>query len=152
PTRIQLQPARVLALLLNHQGTLVTRDQIRNAIWGSDRFVDFEQGLNFCIRQIRITLNDQAEKPRFIETLPHLGYRFIAPIERVGMEEFPDSKRRGIRIAMLPIEHLGGDLEDYFAVGLTEDLISAMSRIDPTRLRVAAVPPLLTAQPLGEQL
>ncbi len=61
--RIQQQPAQVLAFLLNHQGTLVTRKQIQNAIWGDDTFVDFEQSLNFYICQIRITLNDQAEKP-----------------------------------------------------------------------------------------
>ena len=81
--RIQHQPARVLAYLLNHQGALVTRKQIQNAIWGEDTFVDFEQSLNFCIRQIRITLNDQAEKPLFIETLPRLGYRFIGHAEKV---------------------------------------------------------------------
>ena len=56
PARIQQQPARVLAFLLNHRGTLVTREQIRLAIWGDDTFVDFEQGLNFCIRQIRLAL------------------------------------------------------------------------------------------------
>jgi DNA-binding winged helix-turn-helix (wHTH) protein len=62
-TRIQQQPARVLAFLLNHRGSLVSREQIRLAIWGEDTFVDFEQGLNFCIRQIRLALNDQAEHP-----------------------------------------------------------------------------------------
>src|SRR5580692_10477261 len=70
--RIQQQPARVLAFLLKHPGALVTRKQIQNAIWGDGTFVDFEQSLNFCIRQIRITLQDQAEKPLFIETLPRL--------------------------------------------------------------------------------
>src|SRR5271155_1413712 len=87
PTRIQRQPARVLAFLLCHPGTMVTRDQIRHAIWGNDTFVDFEQGLNFCIRQIRMTLNDQAEEPRFVETLPRLGYRFIAPVENIGARD-----------------------------------------------------------------
>lgn len=82
PIRIQQQPARVLAFLLNHHGALVTREQIRLAIWGRDTFVDFEQGLNFCIRQIRVALNDQAEDPRYIETLPRLGYRCIAQIEK----------------------------------------------------------------------
>ena len=86
-TRIQQQPARVLAFLLNHRGSLVTREQIRLAIWGEDTFVDFEQGLNFCIRQIRLALNDQAEHPLYIETLPRLGYRFIAQIEKSGDHE-----------------------------------------------------------------
>ena len=84
PIRIQQQPARVLAFLLNHRGTLVTREQIRLAIWGEDTFVDFEQGLNFCIRQIRLALNDQAEKPSYVETLPRLGYRFVGKMEMGG--------------------------------------------------------------------
>src|ERR1700723_1441258 len=87
PVRIQPQPARVLALLLNHQGRMVTRDQIRNTVWGQDTFVDFEQGLNYCIRQIRLALNDQTEKPLYIETVPRLGYRFIASTETVTAEE-----------------------------------------------------------------
>lgn len=150
PTRIQQQPARVLALLLSHQGRMVTRDQIRNVVWGQDTFVDFEQGLNFCIRQIRIALNDQAEKPVFIETLPRLGYRFVAPIEKIDARE--TSVERRLRIAMLPIEHLGGELDDYFAAGLTYDMISALSRIDPARLRVTAGPRLLPSELLGSQL
>lgn len=151
PTRIQQQPARVLALLLTHQGMMVTRDQIRDAIWGQDTFVDFEQGLNFCIRQIRVTLNDQAEKPRFVETLPRRGYRFIAPIERIGAPLILAERRR-IRIAMAPIEHLGTASEDYFAAGLTEDMISALWRINPARLRITAGPRLSPAEPLANQL
>ena len=73
PARIQQQPARVLAMLISNHGAMVTREQIRAAIWGNDTFVDFEQGLNYCIRQIRLTLNDQAESPRYVETLPRLG-------------------------------------------------------------------------------
>ncbi len=151
PIRIQQQPARVLALLLNRPGAMVTRDEIRNAVWGRDTFVDFEQGLNFCIRQIRLTLSDQAEKPRYIETLPRLGYRFLAPIERIGSQPAPVDRRR-IRIAMVPIEHLGSASEDYFAAGLTDDMTSALSRIDPARLRVTMGPRLLASQPLAEQL
>src|SRR3984885_8191975 len=106
-SRIQQQPARVLAFLLNHRGTLVTREQIRLAIWGEDTFVDFEQGLNFCIRQIRLALNDQAEHPLYIETLPRLGYRFIAQIERSGDSGSAPAEKR-VRIAVVPIEDLSG--------------------------------------------
>jgi TolB-like protein/Tfp pilus assembly protein PilF len=134
--RIQQQPARVLAFLLNHRRALVTRKEIQDAIWGHETFVDFEQNLNFCIRQIRITLNDQAEKPLFIETLPRLGYRFIGHAETVRDYE----GRRRIRIGVLPIEYLGGPVEDYFAVGLTEDMISALAQINPERLRVIVGP------------
>ncbi|HWE84565.1 MAG TPA: tetratricopeptide repeat protein [Terracidiphilus sp.] len=141
PTRIQQQPARVLAFLLNHRGSLVTREQIRLAIWGEDTFVDFEQGLNFCIRQIRLALNDQAEKPSYVETLPRLGYRFVAEIEKDGDgEKTPGHKL--LRVAVVPVEDLSGKEEDYFAAGLTEDMISALSRIDPARLRVTSVPKL----------
>ncbi len=139
PIRIQQQPARVLAFLLNHQGRLVTRQQIQQAIWGQDTFVDFEHNLNFCIRQIRITLNDQVEKPLFIETLPRLGYRFVGPAERICDDDAKTARSR-IRIGILPIEDLGGLVEDYFAIGFTEDMISALSRIDPERLRVIVGP------------
>jgi TolB-like protein len=137
--RIQLQPTRVLAFLLNHQGKLVTRQQLQDAIWGQETFVDFEQNLNFCIRQIRISLDDHAEMPQFVETLPRLGYRFIGPVEIVGDDE-PATTRNRIRIGILPIEDLGGLAEDYFAIGLTEDMISALSHIDPARLRVTVGP------------
>jgi TolB-like protein/Tfp pilus assembly protein PilF len=137
--RIQQQPTRVLAFLLNHQGKLVTRQQLQEAIWGQGTFVDFEQNLNFCIRQIRITLDDHAERPRFIETLPRLGYRFIGPVENIGNGR-PTTKRSRIRIGVLPFEDLGGPAEDYFAIGLTEDMISALSHIDPARLRVTVGP------------
>ncbi len=140
-TRIQQQPARVLAFLLNHRGSLVTREQIRLAIWGEDTFVDFEQGLNFCIRQIRLALQEQAERPLYIETLPRLGYRFIAQIETNGDHETARPEKP-LRIAILPIEDLSRQSEDYFAAGLTEDMISALSRIDPSLLRVTALPRL----------
>jgi TolB-like protein/Tfp pilus assembly protein PilF len=139
--RLQQQPARILSFLLGHRGSLVTREQIRLAIWGEDTFVDFEQGLNFCIRQIRLALNDQAEMPLFIETLPRLGYRFVAKIERPG-EPAPPPPEKRIRIGVIPIDDLSGHPEDYFAQGLTEDMISALSRIDPQRLRVTAGPRL----------
>ena len=141
-TRIQQQPARVLAFLLNHRGSLVTREQIRLAIWGEDTFVDFEQGLNFCIRQIRLALNDHAEHPLHIETLPRLGYRFLGQIERNEDRHGPQPEKR-IRIAVVPIEDLSGQSEDYFAAGLTEDMISALSRLDPQRLRVTAGPKVM---------
>jgi DNA-binding winged helix-turn-helix (wHTH) protein len=135
--RVQQQPARVLVFLLSHQGKLVTRQQIQDAIWGHDTFVDFEQSLNFCIRQIRITLDDHAEKPSFIETLPRLGYRFIGAVERVG-DDGPKTGRNRIRIGILPIEDLGGAVEDYFAIGLTEDMISERNSTERRTRSLAA--------------
>jgi TolB-like protein/tetratricopeptide (TPR) repeat protein len=149
--RLQQQPARILAFLLSNRGSLVTREQIRLAIWGDDTFVDFEQGLNFCIRQIRIALNDQAENPLYIETLPRLGYRFVAKIEKPGEPASPSPEKR-IRIGVIPIEDLSGKPEDYFAQGLTEDMISALSRIDPHRLRVTAGPKLARGEDESAQI
>jgi TolB-like protein/Tfp pilus assembly protein PilF len=141
PAKIQHQPARVLALLASNAGTLITRNQIREAIWGSETYVDFEQSLNFCIRHIRMALEDSADNPVFVETLPRLGYRFIAPVERVDEHTGAPGKAR-IRIGVLPIEELGTAVQDYFTLGLTEDLISALSRVDSERLRVVAGPRL----------
>ena len=85
------QPLRILAMLASHPGQLVTREQIQQEIWGSETFVDFEQGLNFAINKIRAALGDNAESPRYVETLPRRGYRFIAPVEEVvqGGAEHP---------------------------------------------------------------
>jgi DNA-binding winged helix-turn-helix (wHTH) protein len=77
PVKLPPQPFRILVLLASSPGQLVTRDTIRKELWGTDTFVDFESGLNFCIRKIRNVLGDNAKKPRFIETLPRRGYRFI---------------------------------------------------------------------------
>src|SRR5438045_3945892 len=78
------QPFRVLELLVRRSGEVVTRNEIRERVWCDDTFVDFEQGLNFCIRQIRETLGDTAGAPHFIETLPRRGYRFLVPVETAG--------------------------------------------------------------------
>ncbi len=77
---IQEQPFKLLAYLLLRPDRVVTRDELRAALWSSDTFVDFEQGLNAAVRRLRDALGDSAESPRFIETLPKRGYRFIAPV------------------------------------------------------------------------
>src|SRR5712671_3998726 len=77
--RLRRQPALLLALLIARHGEVVLREEIRHAIWGSDTHVDFEQGINWCVRQLRKALNDDAEEPRFIETLAKQGYRFVPP-------------------------------------------------------------------------
>ena len=82
--RLKPQPLRLLELLLGRPGDLVTRDEIKNLLWGTDTFVDFEQGMNTAIRQIREALGDDAEKPVFVETVPKRGYRFIAPVDGGG--------------------------------------------------------------------
>jgi len=84
PVRLPPQPFRLLALLASRPGELVTRDEIRQQLWGEDTYVDFDQGMNFCIKQVRSVLRDDADRPLYVETVPRRGYRFIAPVERVG--------------------------------------------------------------------
>lgn len=79
-TRLEPQPARVLAMLVERAGEVVTRAELQQHVWSGDTFVDFERGLNYCIAQIRTALGDSASSPRFIETLPRRGYRFVAPV------------------------------------------------------------------------
>ena len=79
--KLQDQPFQVLALLLEHPGDVVTREELREKLWPADTFVDFDTGLNSAIKKLRDALSDSAEEPRYIETLPRRGYRFIAKVE-----------------------------------------------------------------------
>ena len=81
PLKLPAQPFRVLLLLASRPRELVTREEIKDAVWTDGTTVEFDPGLNFCIRQIRAALKDDARQPKFIETLPKRGYRFIAPVE-----------------------------------------------------------------------
>jgi DNA-binding winged helix-turn-helix (wHTH) protein/TolB-like protein len=87
-TRLAPQVAAVLALLIRRSGEVVTRAALREAVW-PDTTVEFDQGLNFCIRQLRIALSDDAAQPKYIETLPKRGYRFIGRIATSGARETP---------------------------------------------------------------
>src|SRR6201997_1754596 len=78
--KIQEQPFHVLTVLLRHPGEVVTREELRNQNWPPDTFVDFDNSLNTAINKLREALGDSADNPRFIETLPRRGYRFIAPV------------------------------------------------------------------------
>ena len=80
PVKLQPQPARLLELLARRSGEVVAREEIQSHLWGEDTFVEFEQGLNFSIRKIRIALEDSAGQPRYLETVPRRGYRFLAPV------------------------------------------------------------------------
>src|SRR5688500_18840356 len=82
PVHLQAQPARVLGALVTHAGQVVTRETLMREVGTDGTHVDFERGLNFCIAQVRAALRDSADSPRFVETVPKQGYRFIAPIRR----------------------------------------------------------------------
>src|SRR6188508_3591406 len=79
--RIQPQPFRLLCLLTNRPGLLVTREEIQAALWAGDTFVDFDQGVNFAIKQVRDALGDNAGDSLYVQTVPKRGYRFLAPVE-----------------------------------------------------------------------
>jgi DNA-binding winged helix-turn-helix (wHTH) protein/TolB-like protein/tetratricopeptide (TPR) repeat protein len=91
--RLADQPFQILQVLLEHPGEVVTRDELRQRLWPADTFVEFDLSLNSAVRKLRDALGDSAEQPRFVETLPRRGYRFIAPVERArnGGLEVPAS-------------------------------------------------------------
>jgi TolB-like protein/Tfp pilus assembly protein PilF len=141
--RLQGQPLQVLAALLKRAGHLVTREELRMQIWPADTFVDFDHSLHNAVARVRDVLGDSADTPRYIETLPRRGYRFIAQVEEISSEELAprtyaaSSKHssRGVQaIAVLPLEDLSGDGHDYFADSMTEALITSLAAIKALRV------------------
>src|SRR5258707_10590980 len=84
PIRLHGKPLQILSLLVNQPGQIITRDELQRHLWEGTTFVDFEQGLNSAVNKLRQTLGDSADQPRYVETLPGRGYRFIAPIQRAS--------------------------------------------------------------------
>jgi DNA-binding winged helix-turn-helix (wHTH) protein len=111
---LQNQPARVLELLTRRPGELVTREELRDAVWGGDTYVDFDRSLNFCIRRIRVALGDSTRSPLYLETLKRRGYRFLAPV-RVGPVKRASSRLARLTAAAFVLGLLGGVAlaEDY---------------------------------------
>jgi len=94
--KLQEQPFRILAMLLAQPGQVVTREQLRESLWPEDTFVDFDHSLNTAVKKLRLALNDEADKPRFIETLPKRGYRFLGPaVEWMRVSESSSGKETG---------------------------------------------------------
>jgi DNA-binding winged helix-turn-helix (wHTH) protein len=89
PVKLQEQPFRILALLLEAPGEVLSREDLRKKIWPEGTFVEFDGSLNTALMKLRSALNDNAENPVFIETVPRRGYRFIAPVEIVALEPSP---------------------------------------------------------------
>ena len=125
--RLQEQPLQILQILLQRPGEIVSREELQQKVWTSDTFVDFDHGINNAIKRLREALGDTADTPRFVETLPRRGYRFIGKIE----QETP----RFHSLAVLPLENLSRDPEqEYFADGLTEALITTLAKIGELRV------------------
>src|SRR6202171_2884391 len=99
--KLQEQPFQILLALLQRPGELVSREELRSRIWPADTFVDFDNSLNTSINKLREALGDSAESPRFIETLPRRGYRFIAPVSSVDGKAKDVAASRGWKLAVL---------------------------------------------------
>ena len=129
--RLHLRPQafKLLSLLVSRAGQLVTRTEIHRQLWDGNTFVDFDQGLNVAIRQIRTALHDTPDAPRFVETVHRRGYRFIGPATKVAPSTPVDS------LAVLPFENSSGDPDlEYLCQGISESLINALSAVQQLRV------------------
>lgn len=124
-------------MLLEHPGQIVTREELRRRLW-TEEFVDFEQGLARAVNKLREALGDSAENPRFIETLPRRGFRFIAPVHDADLDG--DDTRRGARsLAILPLHNAASAAGiDYLCDGITETLIFSAAQLAGLRVMARA--------------
>jgi len=136
--RLQEQPFEILRLMLERPGDVVTREELARHLWPKGTFVDFEHSLNAAVKRLRAALGDDADNPRFVETLPRRGYRFIASLrdgETVAM--LPVMADFNARLAVLPFANLSGDPgQEYFSDGLTEEMILQLGRLGRGRIAV----------------
>ena len=163
--KLQPRPASMLCLLASRPGQLVSRGEIQRHLWG-ERAVEVDHGINTCVRQIRAALNDPVEAPAYVETVPRKGYRFIAPVTQPASEVSPVSTQTRFRVpawgvvvavlaivvssvvwlgqrddrvtvAVLPFLNSTGDQEaDYFAAGITEEIVTELTKVDASALGV----------------
>ncbi len=135
--RLRDQPLTVLIALLEHPGEVVTRDDLRRRLWPNQVFVDFDNVLNTAVARLRGALHDSADHPRFIETLPKHGYRFMAPVEHSG-QAAQDPNARRMRLLVLPFMNTAGPAEEYFADAMTDEIITALALLAPNEVAVIA--------------
>jgi TolB-like protein/Flp pilus assembly protein TadD len=129
--RLPEQSFRLLETLLERPGEVVTRQELQERLWPGQAFGEFSDGLNTAVNKLRAALDDEAENPRFIETIPRRGYRFIAPTERA----LPAGGSSINSLAVLPLENLSQDPEqEYFADGMTDQLITELARTGTVRV------------------
>ena len=132
PLPLEKIPFELLVLLVERSGTLVTRDEIVQRIWGKDVFLDTENAVSTAVRKARRVLGDDAASPKYIETVPSKGYRFIAPMDpSANVSHSPgtsDASARRATLAVLPLEDLSDDCQDYFSDGMTEEILTHLGR------------------------
>jgi TolB-like protein len=132
------QSFQVLAVLLEHAGEVVTREELRRRLWHDDVFVDFENNLNTAVARLRGALCDPSDRPHFIETLPRRGYRFIARAAEAPTLPQPAPASRA-RLVVLPFVNLSGDpAQEYFSDAMTDEIITALASLAPEKLAVIA--------------
>jgi DNA-binding winged helix-turn-helix (wHTH) protein len=147
--RLQEQPFEILCMMLARPGHVVTREELRRRLWPDGTFVDFEHSLNAAVKRLRAALGDDADNPRFVETLPRRGYRFIAPLDQRGEPEGgavarPTAQGAAVappmpRLAVLPFLNLTEDAgQEYFTDGLTEEMIAQLGQMGRGRIGVIA--------------
>ena len=138
-THIKLrgQSFQVLASLLERPGEVVTREELQRQLWGDNVFVDFENNLNTAVARLRLVLGDSPEHPRFIETLPRVGYRFVGKVIREtqgGNNHF-----RNVRLLVLPFANLSGDgSKEFISDAITDEMITALAQLAPEQVAVIA--------------
>jgi TolB-like protein len=136
---LQEKPFQILVQLLDKPGEAVSRADLRQELWPPDTYVVFDRSLNTAITKLRRTLGDSADNPRFIETLPRRGYRFIAPVSQATGATISRPEAGKMRLLVLPFDNLSNDPEqEYFSDGLTEEMISQLGQLAPQRLGVIA--------------
>lgn len=167
--KLQSQPARVLALLLATPGEIVSRETMRQSLWGDKTFVDFDRGVNFCIAQIRSALGDSAASPLYIRTIPKQGYQFIAPAAApdtpltpppparrwlwlalpaaatlAGAAYLTLKPKRPVRVAIARFDnHTGDPAFDPFVETLADSFIAELTTAESGRLAVVGNDPIL---------
>jgi len=135
--RLRDQPLTVLLTLLERPGQVVTREELRHRLWPGDVYVDFDNILNTAVARLREALGDSADRPRFIETLPRHGYRFIAPVHEAVPPDGVLTRRP--RLMVLPFLNTSGDpAQDYFASAMTDEIITELAAFAPDDLAVLA--------------
>jgi TolB-like protein len=135
------QPCRLLVCLARTPGELMTRDELRSRLWPAGTFVQFNQGLNSCMKQIRGALGDTRDRPRFIETLPRRGYRFLLPVTEVTGATTPVGRPRVAVLPFIAIDAPADAGAPLVTAGFTEELRSRLASLRPGHLAVIASVP-----------
>jgi TolB-like protein len=136
--RLRDKSFQVLAVLLEHPGQVVTREELQRRLWREDVFVDFDNNLNTLVATLREALGDTADHPRFIETLPKHGYRFLGKVSEASQPREENPVHRA-RLMVLPFANFGGDAsQEYFSDAVTDEIITGLAVLCPEHLAVIA--------------